>query len=230
MRHLLWLSCAALFACGGSVVDESSSSGDAGSGTSGANGATSTGAGPTSGPTATAGSGEGSGGSGDGGATPGVGGGAGVGGESPTGGGGLGPGSGGFGPGSGGFGPGSGGAGGTTGSGEPPIACGQAECDPATEICCATFNGASCIDAGDDCQGAAILCTSAANCGDGEVCCGTFGGGSGQASCTSEPCGEDGPMSGIQLCASDAECPPDRPCVEAPGGVGIMYCDAGFGI
>jgi len=117
----------------------------------------------------------------------------------------------------------------STGSGDPPIACGMEECDPASEVCCATFNGAACIPADQDCQGATITCTSVAQCDDGEICCGTFGGGNGQTSCTSEPCGGGGPGSGVQLCESDAECPPDVPCEPAPGGIGFNFCNPGFG-
>jgi len=227
MKQLLWLSCAVLAACGGSVLEDTSSGAGGGSTTSGTGDA-----GTTSGPTTstvtgsgTAGEGSngvgessvGVGGSGDGGASPGVGGGG-------DGGFGAGPGSGGSDP------VGVGGSGQTsTGSGDPPIACGMEECDPASEVCCATFNGAACIPADQDCQGATITCTSVAQCDDGEICCGTFGGGNGQTSCTSEPCGGGGPGSGVQLCESDAECPPDVPCEPAPGGIGFNFCNPGFG-
>lgn len=221
MKQLLWLSCAVLAACGGSVLDDSSSGGSGS--TTATTGATGTTAGPTTSTSVTStSSGEGGatdvavgvGGSGDGGASPGVGGG----------------GDGGFGPGSGGSDPGVGGSGQTsTGSGDTPIACGMAECDPASEVCCATFNGAACIPADEDCQGATISCTSVAQCDDGEICCGTFGGGNGQASCTSEPCGGGGPGSGVQLCETDAECPPDVPCEPAPGGIDLKFCNPGFG-
>lgn len=221
MKQLLWLSCAVLAACGGSVVEDTSSGAGGGSttataGTTGGPTTTSsatTGAGGDGGIGSVAVSAVGVGGSGNGG-SPGVGGG----------------GDGGFEPGVGGSGPGVGGGAQTsTGSGDPPIACGMEECDAATEVCCATLNGAACIPADEDCQGAAISCTSAAQCDAGEVCCGTFGGMSGQASCTSDPCGEDGPGSGIILCETEAECPPDVPCEPAPGGVGISFCNPGFG-
>ena len=193
MKQLLWLSCAVLAACGGSVLEDTSSGAGGGSTTSGTGDA-----GTTSGPTTSTVTGSGTAGEGSNGVGESS---VGVGGSGQT----------------------------STGSGDPPIACGMEECDPASEVCCATFNGAACIPADQDCQGATITCTSVAQCDDGEICCGTFGGGNGQTSCTSEPCGGGGPGSGVQLCESDAECPPDVPCEPAPGGIGFNFCNPGFG-
>jgi hypothetical protein len=92
------------------------------------------------------------------------------------------------------------GGGGATGS----ITCGEARCDSATQDCCVSFQGASCGPRGS-CTGASLSCSSAASCPDNEVCCVEL---QGQISAACAPaCG-----SGVQLCASDRECPSGLAC------------------
>jgi hypothetical protein len=112
--------------------------------------------------------------------------------------------------------------------GAPPsdtIDCGMTTCDAATEQCCGTMGGASCITTGDPCQGVTLNCSSSANCTNGDVCCVSGGPGSAEASCA--PACEDppGPVGPIQLCADSAECPPGIDCVEISG---FTVCDPGF--
>ena len=68
-----------------------------------------------------------------------------------------------------------------------------------------------------------------AQCGANEVCCAQLSGLGGEATCAADCPGGGGPNGGIQLCATDDECPPDIECVDAPAGLPYKYCDAGFG-
>ena len=118
-----------------------------------------------------------------------------------------------------------GGAGTGGGTGEV-INCGMISCDAATEQCCGTQQGTSCIATGDPCQGITLDCSSAANCDNGQICCLTGGMGMASAQCA-DMCGGGGPGGGLQLCAENAECPPGIDCVEVFGG--FTACDPGFG-
>jgi len=114
--------------------------------------------------------------------------------------------------------------------GAPPsdvIDCGEMACDAATQVCCGTQGGVSCIDIGDPCQGVTLSCTSAANCEGTQICCLTGGMGSASSECADECEGGGGPGGGLQLCATSAECPPDIECVDVFGG--FTACDPGFG-
>lgn len=189
--------------CGSSVdVADSSGTGAASGSTGGASasGGDGSGAGSSSGGngSATGGSSDGGTGSGDGGST-----------------------------GTGGAGAGATGGSGSGGSPDTPIACGAEVCDPATEICCASMQGTSCIGAADVCQGATLNCTSAANCPANEVCCAQFNGMSAEATCVAT-CGGMGPGGGIQLCADTSECPVDTTCEMGFGGFMVCQPD-GFG-
>jgi hypothetical protein len=99
------------------------------------------------------------------------------------------------------------------------IQCGQTTCAAATEDCCLSFQGATCVPRGGACQGATLECTGSNNCSIG-VCCGSFGGGGGGAAGTTcEPA-----CSGrqVQLCATDQECPEGEQCRSAV--VGLSVC------
>jgi hypothetical protein len=64
-------------------------------------------------------------------------------------------------------------------------------------------------------------CTNAEGCPVGEVCCLdlTFGSGGVGTTCRAA-CGE-GPLGGLQLCASNDECPSGERCVGQRIGLGI---------
>lgn len=122
--------------------------------------------------------------------------------------------------------------GGPSMGGAPPsttINCGMTSCDAATQQCCGTQGGASCIDIGDDCPGVVLSCSSAANCTGDDVCCLSGSGpGDAEAVCAPQCKGGGGPGGGsIQLCQDSAECPPNIDCVEIFGG--FFACDPGFG-
>src|SRR5262245_5582471 len=59
-------------------------------------------------------------------------------------------------------------------SGGAPIKCGQTTCDSNSQECCVTFQTATCIAKGAQCQGGVLNCTSAAACPTGQICCGKF--------------------------------------------------------
>lgn len=82
-----------------------------------------------------------------------------------------------------------------------PIPCGNGvTCDPSTQVCCATQQGASCTAIGQ-CKGASFSCTSTANCTNGEVCCGSFMNQMAQAVCQPQCTGME-----AQLCQDTSEC------------------------
>lgn len=113
---------------------------------------------------------------------------------------------------------------GSSGSRMPPVACGSALCDPATQECC-VLGMPACVGAGQ-CRsqgGLPFACTSSANCPDGTVCCAASGNtGSPAATCVPS-CGD----SALQLCASDNDCPDGVSCVVSPFGIG--FCAGGGG-
>lgn len=106
----------------------------------------------------------------------------------------------------------------TSVDGGPPeggILCGGDYCDSASEQCCASFGGVSCVAKGACTGGTTLDCSSSASCGFGEVCCfGGLGGGTPTATCQLF-------CAGIQLCATSAECGPMRTCQPTFGGYRI---------
>jgi hypothetical protein len=103
------------------------------------------------------------------------------------------------------------GAGGSGGAPVTTIPCGGDTCDLATQSCCATLSGFSCISKGGPCvDGITIDCTNAATCGAGQVCCAGFG----AAQCAGD-CDR-----GFQLCATDAECD-GEPCETGYWGLAV---------
>ena len=116
-----------------------------------------------------------------------------------------------------------------TSTGVQPIPCGMGpSCDPSTQVCCGTQQGASCTPIGQ-CKGISFSCTSSANCSNGDVCCGSAMGMSIQAKCA--------PMCGAQqaqLCLNDNECKqPGYTCRSVPQLQGLKVCappqpDGGF--
>lgn len=85
------------------------------------------------------------------------------------------------------------------------ILCGFTSCDPATQVCCASFGGSlACVTKGT-CGGIPIDCSSSASCPSGDVCCLDIVGGAPKATCVAS-------CPGFQLCATDAECTPPRAC------------------
>ncbi|MBI2390468.1 MAG: hypothetical protein HYV09_12840 [Deltaproteobacteria bacterium] len=92
------------------------------------------------------------------------------------------------------------------------IRCGTATCDSATQVCCATFSGSSCVAKGT-CGGASLACSDPSSCAPGQVCCasGGPGGGGGSTRCQTT-------CSGAVLCATDADCRSGQRCVAAAGG------------
>jgi hypothetical protein len=107
-----------------------------------------------------------------------------------------------------------------------PIPCGNGpSCDPNTQVCCATQQGASCTAKGQ-CQGASFSCAGTANCTNNEVCCGTLQGQSIQAICQPVCAGQS-----VQLCQGDNECKAPDTC--RPVFQGLKVCappipDGGF--
>ena len=97
------------------------------------------------------------------------------------------------------------------------IRCGATNCDASYQTCCVSTSGATCLPAGVPCGGGLTLsCSSASSCSAGEVCCASqslSGGFSAdcQSACTS----------GIQMCATRAECPLGQRCRRVPSGYGI---------
>jgi len=112
-----------------------------------------------------------------------------------------------------------------------PVACGDAGCDPSTQVCCVTVKGPQNIQqqcvANGSCQGSSFSCTGSANCPNGEVCCADFQGGGGGGSVTTtckSQCA--GGFQEPQLCQSAAECPPGDQCRQIFGG--LKACVAPF--
>jgi len=104
--------------------------------------------------------------------------------------------------------------GGPSTGGAPPgntINCGMTMCDAATQQCCGTQGGASCIDTGSDCPGVVLNCSSAANCSGGDVCCLTGSGPQDAEASCAPTCEGGGPGGGLQLCADSAECRAIKP-------------------
>ncbi len=88
----------------------------------------------------------------------------------------------------------------------------------------------TCVPTGQ-CQGVGLTCSGSSNCPTGEVCCLDFGGGGGggppTASCQMS-CGRGGGgggggggRGGLQLCNSNADCPPGEQCVMTPFGLNV---------
>lgn len=102
-----------------------------------------------------------------------------------------------------------------------PIQCGNTTCNPQTQVCCVTFNGQTtnetCTPQGQ-CNGAALSCTSAANCPPNEVCCATLTQTQQSSQCQAQ-C--QGGFQHPQLCGTDAECPQGTTCKPSPFGVKI---------
>jgi hypothetical protein len=103
--------------------------------------------------------------------------------------------------------------------GPPPeggILCGGSFCTAATEECCASFTGLSCVPKGKCGGGTTLGCSSSASCPSPKVCCFTgFGGGTPTAQCQNFCFG------GVQLCASDDECRFGTRCRITFGGYGV---------
>jgi hypothetical protein len=91
-------------------------------------------------------------------------------------------------------------------------------CDAATQICCATTQGATCT-APNACQGFALVCSSAQSCPNNDVCCVAFSQQGGSAKCQAAPCPQ-GPGH-FQLCAHDSECPNGERCRMGIGGLHV---------
>ena len=99
-----------------------------------------------------------------------------------------------------------------------PIQCGNATCNPQTQVCCVTFNGQTVNEtctAQGQCNGAALSCTSASSCPPNEVCCATLT--QQQQSSQCQPQCQGG-FQHPQLCATDAECPQGTTCKPSPFG------------
>jgi hypothetical protein len=94
-------------------------------------------------------------------------------------------------------------------------------CDVATEECCLTTIGASCVSTGA-CNGAALSCTDSANCTSGEVCCAELRGGPPKATCAAT-CGGGG----VVLCNTSADCPNMESCDPTP--LAVKVCRGGGG-
>ncbi|MBI2395905.1 MAG: hypothetical protein HYV09_40450, partial [Deltaproteobacteria bacterium] len=107
-----------------------------------------------------------------------------------------------------------------TGFDAPPeggILCGGSYCNAATQQCCASFTGVTCVAKGSCSGGTTLSCSSAASCPiPGQVCCfsGIFGGGTPTATCQLF-------CAGFRLCASSAECPSGQSCLPTIGGYRI---------
>ncbi|MEO6420110.1 MAG: hypothetical protein ABIP39_11910, partial [Polyangiaceae bacterium] len=108
------------------------------------------------------------------------------------------------------------------------ITCGMTSCDSATQECCLTVMGGGGPMAGGTCTakgacmgGLALTCSSSASCAMGDVCCVNFTQTGGTATCQPSCMGGGGGGGGgggIQLCATDAECPMGEACSMGPGG------------
>ena len=102
-----------------------------------------------------------------------------------------------------------------------PITCGNVTCSSGEE-CCVTFGNQqlnyACTQQGQ-CQGAALDCTSAANCPPNEVCCASLSQQNLSASCAPQ-C--QGGFQNPQLCATNAECPPGTTCKNSQ--IGFKIC------
>jgi hypothetical protein len=92
------------------------------------------------------------------------------------------------------------------------IKCGSATCNAATQDCCASLSGQTCVAKGTCSGGATIACTDSSACKAGEVCCASGGLGGGGAKCATT-C-----TMGIVLCATDAECKAPQKCLSGFGG------------
>jgi hypothetical protein len=109
---------------------------------------------------------------------------------------------------------GGGGQGGTTCAGGNPkpasISCGSQSCNPASQVCCASYDGtrvqAACADATRPCATGkyTLACKSSASCSCGNVCCVALDG-TNRTSCV--PAGSCKSPTGVMACEVDADCP-----------------------
>jgi hypothetical protein len=104
------------------------------------------------------------------------------------------------------------------------IECGNTTCDAATQQCCVTFQGASCIARGAQCQGAVATCDGPEDCGGTTpICCGRTNGSNRGLRCSSA-----NQCNGARVCHLDADCASGQKCcVEATiAGYTVLTCAA----
>jgi hypothetical protein len=106
-----------------------------------------------------------------------------------------------------------------TGVSSSSIRCGMmASCTSPAEDCCLSLGGAAeCRPRGTCGRGAALSCSSPANCG-GQVCCLSFRDGGARATCQPMCGGRD-----QTLCETDADCTMGRRCRTSMIG-GVRVC------
>jgi hypothetical protein len=100
------------------------------------------------------------------------------------------------------------------------IDCGNTTCNVATQDCCVTFSGATCITKGSQCQGARATCDGPEDCpAAGQICCGRNNG----LSCTNGSCNN-----GQRICHFDTDCPGGQRCCGdgTIAGLSVQYCMA----
>ena len=98
--------------------------------------------------------------------------------------------------------------------GDSGITCGASTCNAATQDCCASFTGLTCVAKGTCAGGGTLSCSDSTSCPKGQVCCFGAGGGAPSAKCAST-CG------GIQLCKTSLECKFPQTCQPVFGGFRI---------
>jgi hypothetical protein len=102
------------------------------------------------------------------------------------------------------------------------IDCGNTTCNVATQDCCVTFSGATCIAKGTQCQGARASCDGPEDCPNaGQICCGISYGPNRGLSCTNGSCN-----SGERICHLDIDCPSAERCCgdDTIAGMSVQYC------
>lgn len=106
-----------------------------------------------------------------------------------------------------------------TDGGRDQIQCGaMGPCDSATQVCCATRTGRTCVTVGS-CTGDSIACSGSNSCpaGSGDVCCeGLAANGTVRTRCaTACPAGSP------QLCTTAADCKDGDACRRGPDGYAV---------
>ena len=105
------------------------------------------------------------------------------------------------------------------------LPCGMTTCNSATQDCCATRGGGTCIAKGGACDGGVVItCSGPEDCPvSGDICCAEFGGGGGtpSVSCTTMTA-----CHGVLLCEKPSDCPDMEMC--GMGLEGYKYCVGSF--
>jgi hypothetical protein len=102
------------------------------------------------------------------------------------------------------------------------IECGTTTCNAATQQCCVTWQGASCIAKGAQCQGIVATCDGPEDCNPGQICCGRTWGQNRGLTCTAP----NACNNGERVCHLDADCVSgERCCNETTiAGYTVLTC------